>query len=118
MDFQARYILVKPPTPKALAERLKSIGKESASEEILKTLASDLDETKTAEVYNHTITNDDLDASSTSLSDVIFEKKGAADEDEDEDMDDAGNAEEEGGEEKSEDAQEQEMNDSIVVADP
>jgi THO complex subunit 1 len=99
MDFQARYILVKPPTPETLASRL---GKQS-SEDVP-------DEAKIAEVYNHTITNDDLDAASTALSAVIFEK-GLVNGDADAEMNDA-----EG--ESGEKVEGVEDEDTIVVANP
>lgn len=75
MDFQARYILIKPPTPEALSERLKAAGKEdSAIQETLNTLSTDLDEAKIGELFDSTITNDALDESSKALGDFIYTK--------------------------------------------
>ncbi|KAH7160074.1 THO complex subunit 1 transcription elongation factor-domain-containing protein [Dactylonectria estremocensis] len=80
MDFQARFILIKPPTPEALRERLKSSGKdEAAVEAILKSLANDLDESKIAELFNTTIINDSLDEAAKALGSFIFGKSEGGD---------------------------------------
>ncbi|CAM1502847.1 Fc.00g076230.m01.CDS01 [Cosmosporella sp. VM-42] len=78
MDFQARFILIKPPTPEALSERLKASGKEdSAIEEILKDLPAALGDSEVAELFTSTIINEDLDTSSKGLGDIIYEKEDA-----------------------------------------
>lgn len=75
MDFQARYILIKPPTPEALSERLQAAGKEdSVVQTVLKNLSADLDETKIGELFDSTIINEALDESSKVLGDFIYKK--------------------------------------------
>lgn len=81
MDFQARFILIKPPTPEVLEHRLKSSGKDDTTvETTLKNLPTDLDEPKVAELFTTTIVNDDLDQAAKALGSFIFDKPGDADE--------------------------------------
>ncbi|KAH8686704.1 THO complex subunit 1 transcription elongation factor-domain-containing protein [Ilyonectria robusta] len=87
MDFQARFILIKPPTPEVLEQRLKSLGKDDTTvETTLKNLPTDLDESKVAELFATTIVNDDLDQAAKALGSFIFDKPG----DEDKTNDDEG----------------------------
>ncbi|KPM46275.1 hypothetical protein AK830_g339 [Neonectria ditissima] len=75
MDFQARFILVKPPTPEILEQRLKSSGKDEATiETTLKNLPTDLDESKVAELFSTTIINDDLSQAVKALGSFIFDQ--------------------------------------------
>ncbi|KAJ3532200.1 hypothetical protein NM208_g8548 [Fusarium decemcellulare] len=79
MDFQARYILIKPSTPEALEERLKASGKEdSIIQEILKKLPTELDSAKVDELFDTIIVDDDVDAVIEALGDFIYEKNGEA----------------------------------------
>ena len=81
MDFQARYILIKPSSPEALEERLKATGKEEAViQEAIKKLPTELDPAKLGELFDNTIADDDVDAAAKALGDYIYEK-GNADED-------------------------------------
>lgn len=81
MDFQARYILIKPSSPEALEERLKAAGKEeSVIQEAIKKLPTELDPAKLGELFDTTIADDDVDAAGKALGDYIYEK-GNADED-------------------------------------
>ncbi|KAI5460006.1 THO complex subunit 1 transcription elongation factor-domain-containing protein [Mariannaea sp. PMI_226] len=75
MDFSARYILIKPPTPEILEQRLKESGKDTAAvEAITKTLSADLDDAKVAELFSTTITNEDQDLAAQALASFIFQK--------------------------------------------
>ncbi|KAH7258131.1 hypothetical protein NW759_005414 [Fusarium solani] len=81
MDFQARYILIKPSSPEALEERLKAAGKEeSVIQEAIKKLLTELDPAKLGELFDTTIADDDVDAAGKALGDYIYEK-GNVDED-------------------------------------
>ncbi|KAL2680781.1 hypothetical protein Neosp_008384 [[Neocosmospora] mangrovei] len=81
MDFQARYILIKPSSPEALEERLKAAGKEeSVIQEAIKKLPTELDPAKLGELFDTTIADDDVDTAAKALGDYIY-KKGGADED-------------------------------------
>ncbi|KAI8662719.1 Guanylate kinase-like domain-containing protein [Fusarium sp. Ph1] len=81
MDFQARYILIKPSSPEALEERLKAAGKEeSVIQEAVKKLPTELDPAKLGELFDNTIADDDVDAAAKALGDYIYEK-GNSDED-------------------------------------
>ncbi|KAI8661676.1 Guanylate kinase-like domain-containing protein [Fusarium keratoplasticum] len=81
MDFQARYILIKPSSPEALEERLKATGKEeSVIQEAIKKLPTELDPAKLGELFDNTIADDDVDAAAKALGDYIYEK-GNADKD-------------------------------------
>lgn len=81
MDFQARYILIKPSSSEALEERLKAAGKEdSVTQEAMKKLPTELDPAKLGELFDNTIADDDVDAAAKALGDYIYEK-GNADED-------------------------------------
>ena len=81
MDFQARYILIKPSSPEALEERLRAAGKEeSVIQEAIKKLPTELDPAKLGELFDTTIADDDVDAAAKTLGDYIY-KKGGADED-------------------------------------
>lgn len=80
MDFQARFILIKPPTPEVLEQRLKSLGKDDTTvETTLKNLPTDLDESKVAELFATTIVNGDLDQAAKALGSFIFDKPGDED---------------------------------------
>ncbi|WAO92960.1 Guanylate kinase-like domain-containing protein [Fusarium falciforme] len=81
MDFQARYILIKPSSPEALEERLKAAGKEeSVIQEAIKKLPTELDPAKLGELFDTTIADDDVDAAAKALGNYIYEK-GNSDED-------------------------------------
>ncbi|RSL39349.1 hypothetical protein CEP53_014120 [Fusarium sp. AF-6] len=83
MEFQARYILIKPSSPEALEERLKAAGKEeSAIQDVIKKLPTELDPAKLGELFDTTIADDDVDAAAKALGDYIYEE-GSANEDTD-----------------------------------
>lgn len=83
MDFQARYILIKPSSPEALEERLKAAGKEeSAIQDVIKKLPTELDPAKLGELFDTTIAEDDVDTAAKALGDYIYEK-GSSNEDTD-----------------------------------
>lgn len=101
MDFEARYILVKPPTPEALADRLRKRSQPDADfQKVLEGLSSALDESKTSEVFSVTILDDDLDSAATILSNALFEKDAAPEKATEElpDVDDQNGSKENGGE--------------------
>lgn len=74
MDFQARYILIKPPTPETLRQRLQGSSTKDASaiESIIKALPADLDDAKVAELFAITIVNEDLDQAAKALGTFIY----------------------------------------------
>ncbi|RGP63371.1 nuclear matrix p84 [Fusarium sporotrichioides] len=76
MGFEARYVLVKPSTPEALEQRLKASGEEeSAIQEILKRLPTELEPEKVDELFDTAIVDDDDEqAAVKNLGDYIYEK--------------------------------------------
>ncbi|RGP70514.1 nuclear matrix p84 [Fusarium longipes] len=75
MGFEARYVLIKTSTPEALEQRLKAEGKEdSAIQEILKRLPTELEPGKANELFNTIITDDDEQAAVKTLGDYIYGK--------------------------------------------
>ncbi|KAJ4309448.1 hypothetical protein N0V84_011497 [Fusarium piperis] len=81
MDFQARYILIKPSSPEALQERLKAAGKEDSTiQEAIKKLPTELDPAKLGELFDTTVADDDVDTAAKALGDYIYER-GSASED-------------------------------------
>ncbi|KAK5988864.1 THO complex subunit 1 [Cladobotryum mycophilum] len=78
MDFSARYLLIKPPTNEALHHRLSQAGNrdEAAIQALLASLPQDLDESKTRDLFDTVITNDDLDKTVDSLRDYIYDDGG------------------------------------------
>lgn len=75
MDFTARYILVKPSSPEALQSRLQDANTpEDKVKAIVEKLPAQLDESKTAEVFDTTIVNETLDDSHKSLVGYLFGK--------------------------------------------
>jgi THO complex subunit 1 len=121
MDFDARYILIKPPTPEILEQRLKDSAKDaSAIESVIKSLPSDLDDAKVAELFNTTVTNEDQDQAAKALAAFIFDKEAQtetgqpADDGEDDTAmkDDEEAPEEENGDKAEEEAKETDMPDA------
>ncbi|KAM0436181.1 hypothetical protein ACHAPT_003073 [Fusarium lateritium] len=79
MDFQARYILVKPSSPEAFEERLRAAGKEESDiQDTLKKLPTELDPAKLGELFETTIVDDDVETAARALGDYIYEKEGAS----------------------------------------
>ena len=78
MDFPARYILIKPPTPESLEARLKNAGDrdDSAIKSIIDGLTEQLDESKTSELYHSMIVNDDLEQAIKTISEFLYKKDG------------------------------------------
>ncbi|POR37139.1 THO complex subunit 1 [Tolypocladium paradoxum] len=77
MDAAARYILINPPSPSSLQDRLSKSGHdEAAIQAILAKLRDETDEIKVAELFDKTVTNDDLEQAVEALSAYIFEKEG------------------------------------------
>ncbi|RBR09626.1 uncharacterized protein FIESC28_09774 [Fusarium coffeatum] len=75
MDFEARYVLIKTSTSEALEQRLKALGKDdTAIQEILKSLATELEPEKTEVLFNTTIVVDDEQLAVKSLRDFIYRK--------------------------------------------
>jgi len=75
MDFEARYVLIKTSTSEALEQRLKALGKDdTAIQEILKRLATELEPEKTEVLFNTTIVVDDEQLAAKSLRDYIYRK--------------------------------------------
>lgn len=75
MDFEARYVLIKTSTSEALEQRLKALGKDdTAIQEILKRLATELEPEKTEVLFNTTIVVDDEQLAVKSLRDYIYRK--------------------------------------------
>ncbi|KAF4979392.1 hypothetical protein FZEAL_4395 [Fusarium zealandicum] len=97
MDFQARYILVKPSSPEVLEQRLKASGKEdTAIQEILKKLPTELDPAKLDELFNTAIVDEGADAAAKELGDYIYERNGGQSNDEAGSDDDAAMKDDEG----------------------
>ena len=94
MDFPARYVLIKPPTPEALESRLKDAGgrDDSAIKSIVDGLAEQLDESKTSELYHSTIVNDDLEQTIKTIGEFLYKKDGGEEEQMQEDEVAAGEA--------------------------
>lgn len=75
MDFEARYVLIKTSTSEALEQRLKALGKDdTAIQEILKSLATELEPEKTEVLFNTAIVVDDEQLAVKSLRDFIYRK--------------------------------------------
>ncbi|KAG5982498.1 hypothetical protein E4U55_001834 [Claviceps digitariae] len=75
MGFTARYILIKPPPSREThQQRLSSTGLDDhAVQTILDQLPTDLDPSKTSQLFDHTLSNEaDLDLVSQALSAYIF----------------------------------------------
>lgn len=77
MDAAARYILIEPPSPSSLQDRLSESGHdEAAIQAILAKLPDETDGIKVAGSFDKTITNDDLEQAVEALRAYIFEKDG------------------------------------------
>lgn len=88
MDFTARYILIKPSSTECLQTRLKDAGKDDAAlEAITVKLEEQLDESKTGEVFNTTIINEELDVATKTLGDFLYGKEEPSGENAAEEMD-------------------------------
>lgn len=73
MDFQARYVVIRPSSPETLEVRLKASGKnDKLIQQALKDLPAQLDCAKVGDLFNTVITNDDLDASVDALSGFLY----------------------------------------------
>lgn len=77
MGFSARYILIKPSSQAAYQERLSSSGlDEDAVQTIMAQLPTELDESKTSELFDYVLANEgDLETVSKSLSAHVFDKE-------------------------------------------
>lgn len=77
MDFSARYVLINPPPTEAYQARLSTSGLDDTSiQNILSNLPEELDESKTSELFDKIIHNeDDVDEAAKSLSGYIFSKE-------------------------------------------
>ena len=84
MDFTARYVLIKPPSPEVLQSRLQAAGvAEDQIKTIIDKLPEQLDESKTSELFDTTVVNDDLEQSHQSVVDYLYAaKSGGSGEDE------------------------------------
>jgi THO complex subunit 1 len=75
MGFEARYVLIKTSTPEALEQRLKASGEEdSAVQEILKRLPTELEPGKVDELFDTSIVDDNEEAAVKTLGDYIYGK--------------------------------------------
>lgn len=85
MDFPARYILIKPATPESLESRLKDAGgRDNAAIKSIIDGISELDESKTSELFDSAIVNDDLEQTVKAIGKFLYEKGGKEENKEDE----------------------------------
>ncbi|RBQ65534.1 hypothetical protein FVER53590_25792 [Fusarium verticillioides] len=87
MDFQARYVLIKASKPELLKQRLEASGKEeSAIQDIMKKLSTELESSKVDELFDTSIIDDDdVEAVKTIGNYIYGESKDTAMKDEEED---------------------------------
>ena len=76
MDFPARYVLLKPPTPEILQSRLKEVGNkdDAAIQSIIDGLAAQVEDPQVAEIFNRTFVTEDLEEAGKAVGAYVFEK--------------------------------------------
>ncbi|KAF4485684.1 nuclear matrix p84 [Fusarium agapanthi] len=80
MDFQARYVLITTSYPELLKQRLEASGKEeSAIQDILKKLSTELESSKVDQLFDTSIVDDDDEAVKTIGNYVYGESEGKQD---------------------------------------
>lgn len=79
MDYPGRYILINPPSPETLQTRLNDHGKldEAAIKATIDSIPS---EAQAAEISNKVIINDHLESAAKALSEFIYAKDDATQE--------------------------------------